>query len=88
MLSGKHPEVTKNRLGIFTSKDKSEVNLWSKLYSKPEKPTKLQVFSVPLPNHRISFDQAIKGPFKDTKIGESFGPSWCEFLLNCSNNNC
>ena len=77
MLSGKHYEVSKNRLGIFTSKDKKEVNLHDKLYKqKPKTPTVLKVFSPPLPNHRISFDNAVKGSYKDAKIGDSFGPSW------------
>lgn len=77
MLSGKHAEVSRNRLAIFTSKDKSEVNLHSKLYPKKSPATTLNVYSVPN-SARIPFDDAVKTKtnFKPAKIGDTFGPSW------------
>ncbi len=103
MLSGKHEEVTRNRLGIFTSSNKKEVNLWSKLYKslpgdeKPSvvdknansnsnskdsfskaSPSSLKVYSPSMDykGGRISFEEALKGTYKDAKVGDKFGPSW------------
>lgn len=79
MLSGKHKDITLNRLGTFTSADKSQVNLWSKLFKESFKriqPIELRVYTVHPSPGRIPFSQAVKGDFKDAKIGDRFGPSW------------
>eukprot|EP01080_Neovahlkampfia_damariscottae_P006740 gene6740-10905_t len=54
----------------------SDINLKGKLFPKDlQKPVDLQVFSVP-DLKRITFDEAIKGDFKPSKVGDSFSPSW------------
>ncbi|CAG8506444.1 799_t:CDS:10 [Paraglomus brasilianum] len=72
-------DIAISRLSNFTSNGKfSDVNLSSQLYKHKSKKgylVKLQVYSVPNLK-RIPFKEAIKGDFRPTKVGETFGPSW------------
>lgn len=77
MLSGKHTDLTRDRLGNFYDDGKREVNLNSKLYKKTLDVTTIGVYSNPSKNEgRIPFEDAVKGNYKSTKVGEIFGPSW------------
>lgn len=77
MLSGKHTEVTKNRISNFTDSGKSEVNLRSKLYKHKTPLLSLKSHSPPKQNDgRITFEEASKAHYVDASIGTSFGPSW------------
>ena len=69
--------ITVERIEKFTQSGQfSDVNLSSTLWKKQHADgIQIQVFSVPV-LERISFDEAIKGPFEPTKVGESFGPTW------------
>eukprot|EP01117_Protostelium_nocturnum_P007833 TRINITY_DN2801_c1_g1_i1.p1 TRINITY_DN2801_c1_g1~~TRINITY_DN2801_c1_g1_i1.p1 ORF type:complete len:1044 (-),score=436.54 TRINITY_DN2801_c1_g1_i1:183-3314(-) len=84
MQSGKHSEVTANRLSIFTSADKKEANLFGRLY-KPEfqklNPSVLSVYSPSSPKETVVYSlfkdaTASKENFKSTSINQQFGPSW------------
>ncbi|RUP17557.1 galactose mutarotase-like domain-containing protein, partial [Jimgerdemannia flammicorona] len=74
------PSIVKDRVGNYLSEgaNGSDVNLrsilWKHRTSSPDH-VKLSVFSVP-DLRRISFEEAVKGAFTPTKVGESFGPSW------------
>lgn len=69
--------ITLDRANKFVSTDfYSDINLYSKLYSKrSSEAVKLSVYSVP-DLKRISFEKATKQSFHPTSIGTSYGPSW------------
>ncbi|KAJ3051806.1 Glycoside hydrolase, 38 vacuolar alpha mannosidase [Rhizophlyctis rosea] len=74
----KHRNITIERLEKFVQEGQfDDVNLTATLWKhRPEsKFVTLQVYSVP-DLKRIPFDDAIKGKFVDTHVGESFGPTW------------
>ncbi|KAF9922353.1 Glycoside hydrolase, 38 vacuolar alpha mannosidase, partial [Linnemannia zychae] len=69
--------ITLDRANKFSSNEFfSDVNLYSRLYSKrsPEA-VELSVYSVPYLK-RIPFEKAVKQPFTPTTAGTSYGPSW------------
>ncbi|KAG0633137.1 Alpha-mannosidase [Tuber brumale] len=72
-------DIYQDRLRQFTAQGQYESkNLRSMFISDREDSieyVKLQVYSVP-DLKRIPFDEAIKGEFKSTSKGQSFGPSW------------
>ena len=63
----KHPELTKGRLRRFARELKPLV------YPVAAPLEKISVYSAP---DRISYEQAIKGEFRDAREKESFGPGW------------
>lgn len=62
----KHPELTRQRITRFAAK-------MPPLFYPERKPVDLSVFSAP---GRITFEEAIRGPFKPARVGEKFGPLW------------
>ncbi|KAJ3193268.1 Alpha-mannosidase 2C1 [Irineochytrium annulatum] len=76
----KHRAITVERLEKFLDEGQFEdVNLRSALWAMTDsKCVDIKVHAVP-DLKRIPFKDALKGDFKPTKIGESFGPSWATF---------
>lgn len=74
--------ITNDRVEKFLSKvEWTDCNLYSALYTKRDsKSVHLKVYSItdidPNETDRVSYKDAIKGEYKETKVGESFGPSW------------
>jgi len=72
-------DIYQDRLRQFTAQGQYESkNLRSMFVSDHEDSSeyvKLQVYSVP-DLKRVPFDEAVKGEFKSTSKGQSFGPSW------------
>ncbi|OAQ30725.1 glycoside hydrolase family 38 protein [Linnemannia elongata AG-77] len=69
--------ITLDRANKFVSTDfYSDINLYSKLYSKrSSEAVELSVYSVPNLK-RIPFEKATKQSFHPTSTGTSYGPSW------------
>jgi hypothetical protein len=69
--------ITLDRANKFSSTDfYSDINLYSKLYSKrSSEAVELSVYSVP-DLKRIPFKKAVKQSFSPTSTGTSYGPSW------------
>lgn len=64
----KHPELTLQRIKIFAS----EAGLKRKLYTE-HAPVTISVFDAP---DRITYQEAVKGTYRPTQVGEKFGPFW------------
>lgn len=62
----KHREMTLKRCQQFVGA------LKSKLYPATH-PVSLRVFAAP---DRIGFDEAMKGEYRETQVGDTFGPEW------------
>ncbi|TPX75684.1 hypothetical protein CcCBS67573_g03052 [Chytriomyces confervae] len=73
----KHRGITISRFDKFLERGPFEnVNMRTVLWKhRMESPVSLSVFSVP-DLRRIPFDEAMRGKFVPTKLGEEFGPSW------------
>ncbi|KAI9105902.1 glycosyl hydrolases family 38 N-terminal domain-containing protein [Phlyctochytrium arcticum] len=74
----KHRKITTQRIEKFLADGQfRDVNIHAVLTAKEadQDAVQLEVYSVE-GLERIPFDQAIKGTFKPTKIGEMFGPTW------------
>ncbi|TPX37214.1 hypothetical protein SmJEL517_g00998 [Synchytrium microbalum] len=73
----KHRPITVERLQKFMQSGQfSDVNLRSFLWKKSSQDAvKLSVFGVP-DMQRITFQDAIKGAYTPTSVGQEFGPSW------------
>ncbi|KAJ3042014.1 hypothetical protein HDV00_008306 [Rhizophlyctis rosea] len=74
----KHRNITIERLEKFVQVGQfDDVNLSAALWkhSPDSQYVKLKVYSVP-DLKRISFDDAMKGKYTDTHVGEEFGPTW------------
>eukprot|EP01112_Ceratiomyxa_fruticulosa_P015164 TRINITY_DN4432_c0_g1_i2.p1 TRINITY_DN4432_c0_g1~~TRINITY_DN4432_c0_g1_i2.p1 ORF type:complete len:1042 (+),score=228.32 TRINITY_DN4432_c0_g1_i2:83-3208(+) len=71
----RHTSITLERVEKFVSDTYfTDVNIYGKIYPKILRhPLQLKVFHAP---GRISYDEAMKGEYVETKVGESFGPSW------------
>lgn len=64
----KHPELTLQRVKSFARQS----GLAGQIY-KDRVPVKLSVFDAP---GRITFEEARQGAYRETQIGEHFGPFW------------
>jgi alpha-mannosidase len=64
----KHPEITRNRLRSFIHRGKMQARLYPRHAA-----VALSVFSA---KDRISFPEAMLGNYRETHIGEQFGPLW------------
>ena len=72
-----HRGITLERFDKFTSKDFfADVNLTSCLIKfKSEAAVQLQAYQVP-DLKRITFQEALKGEYSASKVGDTFGPTW------------
>ncbi|KAL8600141.1 hypothetical protein ACOMHN_060093 [Nucella lapillus] len=70
----KHHRSTLERAEKFISTHHfTDINLRSRLYPDKRAVTSVTHYAAP---GRIPYDEAIKGPFEATKIGQQFGPTW------------
>ncbi|ORY35984.1 hypothetical protein BCR33DRAFT_722459 [Rhizoclosmatium globosum] len=81
----KHRDITIGRLEKFIQRGEfDDVNLNTVLWKKRSgKAVVLEVFPVP-DRKRISFEEAMKGEYKPTNVGEWFGPSFSTFWFKVS----
>lgn len=75
-------DITTERVEKFLSPTEwTDVNLFSTLYPKKcSNSVQLKVYSItdfdPNETDKVTYEDAIKGTYRDAKIGEHFGPSW------------
>ncbi|KAI9362490.1 glycosyl hydrolases family 38 N-terminal domain-containing protein [Zopfochytrium polystomum] len=76
----KHRNITVERLEKYVQSGQfDDVNMRTFLWSKKRADAvKLSVYAVP-DLKRIPFEEAMKGTFVETRVGEMFGPSWATF---------
>lgn len=81
----RHRKITVERFEKFVSREYfSDVNFSGKMYPfKSQDAVKISVFNAP---DRVPYSEAIKAQYRETKVGESFGPTWSThwFHVECT----
>jgi len=72
-LQNRHP---KSQLARIESGQTFSKNIFELIHPETLPFTRIQVAHVPGVQNRPLFAEAVKLPFEDTRVGESFGPSW------------
>ncbi|GFR42445.1 hypothetical protein Agub_g3352 [Astrephomene gubernaculifera] len=73
-----HRDITLGRLDTYLAANQfSDVNLRSQLWAgRNSECVSLEVYSHPKDQPYPSYEQAIHMPYRPTRVGEQFGPSW------------